>query len=66
MDICDNFEEDGKCRYFNMLQGTGEDLPTGVDIDNGECLVIQKVKSWIELEPEDCDMLDLIDDEEGE
>lgn len=65
MDKCDNFE-DGKCRYFEMLRGTGEELPTGADANNGDCLVIQSIKSWIEAELEDCDMLDYVDVDDDE
>ncbi|MCK5219718.1 hypothetical protein KAR10_09350 [bacterium] len=57
---CDNYEEGSseKCRYFEALQGSGEDLPTGCDPSNGDCLVIQKYTDWVWAEDEDCDMLD--------
>ena len=63
---CDNYEDDGKCRYFQALIGTDEDPPTGMDQDNGECLAIQEAGGeeaggWIMVEEEDCDMLDLED-----
>ncbi len=60
---CDNFENE-KCRYFQMLQGTGEDLPTGCDSSNGDCLAIQECDDWNEVEEEDCDMADLGDMED--
>ena len=59
MEGCDNFEDE-KCRYFEMLQGTGEELPTGCDPDTGSCTPIEDaVGEWMLVDPEDCDMLDL-------
>ncbi len=63
MDKCENFEDE-KCRYFQMLQDTNEPLPTGLDTNNGDCLVIQELESWIEAEESDCDMLDLVEVDE--
>lgn len=58
---CDNYEDNGKCRYYEALYGTGEDLPSGCSV-SGDCEVKDNIiDSWIEVEPEDCDMLDLDD-----
>ncbi len=62
MEACDNYEE-GQCRYYNLLMGTGEEPPSGMDKDTGACLLVQDTDtwSWLDAEPEDCDMLDLGD-----
>jgi hypothetical protein len=55
---CENYEE-GKdqCRYYEALQGTGEDMPTGMDV-HGKCKPFDDEDDWIMVEHEDCDMLD--------
>ena len=58
---CDNYEEDGDCRYYQALIGTGEPPPSGMD-SSGHCEVaddIADLDDWFEAEPKDCDMLDL-------
>ena len=60
---CDNFENE-KCRYFEMLQGKGEELPTGCNDFDGRCNpILDHDGDWLDIEPEDCDMLDLEDGE---
>ncbi len=58
MDGCSNMEDD-KCRYFEALIGTGEEPPSGMDTSNGDCLAREAVASWLDIDPQDCDMLDL-------
>ncbi len=61
MDGCENYEDGKRCRYYEALHGTGEEPPSGMDGDTGECLVIMGIDSWIEADPDDCDMMDLGD-----
>jgi hypothetical protein len=56
MEYCQYFE-DGKCRYYQALTGTGEDPPTGMDDDNGDCLAIQEQETWDMVDGDDCDMI---------
>jgi hypothetical protein len=56
---CDNYNEDSEeCSYFEALQGSGEDLPTGCDEVSGKCKALDdNYQNWYEVENEDCDMV---------
>jgi hypothetical protein len=53
----------GKCRYFDALIGTDEPYPTGCADNTGECRPFEEF-GWDVMEDSDCDMVDLIEDED--
>ncbi len=65
--ICDNFEKEEKvCRYYAALIGTPEEPPTGMENFSGRCGARDDVENWIEVEDEDCDMLDWVEGDEDD
>ena len=62
--ICKNFDKDkDKCKYAEALIGTGEDPPTACGSD-GFCSVNEEHGGdWDMADSEDCDMLNLKEDE---
>jgi hypothetical protein len=65
--ICNNFREaEGVCKYHEALIGTNEDHPSGCDEDDGSCIVDSPDfgGDWFMVDEEDCDMLDLVEEDE--
>ncbi len=63
--ICSNYDKEmEECKYHQALFGSLEESPTGMDEISGDCKAMEQYDDWIEMEPDDCDMLNLAEDDD--